>query len=126
MNIEKFKQVYAESRNGCNEFILHPLVRSFAMSDGVRDLADTGVWWLLDIAATEIPAVLKKSEEYQGTFEARVAKGVANLLFSVDDGIYIWKRRIDWTDMPDGKWQFLIANEGQGEAPYRMILVKEY
>ena len=126
MNTEKFLSIYSETRNGCNDFYRHPLVPKFAFSDGVRDLADTGVWWLLDIAATEIPAVLKASGEHQGTFDVKVKDGRALLLFSVDDGHYIWKKRIDWTDMPDGKWQFLIANEGQGATPYRMILVKEY
>lgn len=126
MNTEKFKQVYTESRNGCNEFIRHPLVRSFAVSDGVRDLADTGVWWLLDIAATEIPAVLTGRGGYQGTFKAVVKDGRALLNFSVDDDDRSWEKRIDWTDLPDGEWQFLIANEGYGDSPFRMILITEY
>lgn len=123
MNTEKFTQIYNEFRNGANHLIRHPLVRNFLISDGVRDCADCGIWWLADIAATEVPASMKRRGETLGIFTARVKgeRAVLNLTGSGDTEI--WKRVIDWTDMPDGEWVFYIGDDGDH---CTMILPSEY
>ncbi len=63
MNTTDFKRIYAESRNGVDQFYFHPFARSFAYSDGVKDLADTGCHWLLDILATELPEQFEKHKD---------------------------------------------------------------
>lgn len=129
MNAEKFLSIYSETRNGCNDFYRHPLVPKFAFSDGVRDLADTGCWWMLDIFATEIPQLFKQHEEVsnQCIVTAVVPPDqVATLFAEFEDGVVAWKRGGIDTDLPAGRWQFLIANEGEGATPYRAILLTEY
>jgi len=37
--------------------------------------------------------------------------------------VVFWKKSIDYTDMPDGTWNFLLADEGTRRA---LILVSEY
>ena len=127
MNTEAFITAYNESRNGADFFVRHALVRTFAFSNGVQECADAGCHWLIDIAATEIPAVMRKEGENLVTFAARVSDGEAGLtLLGSGDRRLRWTRHIDMTDMPEGEWNFLIADEGEGPTPFRMILVTEY
>ena len=129
MNTEKFKQVYNESRNGCNEFYRNPLYRALRYSDGVRDLAETGCWWLLDIVGTEVVDMFRKAPEddRHAAFYAKVHDSTAELRLEFHDGSPAWKRRIEWTDMPDGEWCFLLANEGQApRMDIAMILPTEH
>lgn len=123
MNTEKFTQIYNESRNGANTLTRHPLVRKFVMSDGVIDCAECGMWWLVDIAATELPAILKSSGQYLGVLTATVRKGKATLKMTGSCDLVLWDRKIDWTDMPDGEWVFYIGDDGDH---YTMILPSEH
>ena len=124
MDTAKFQQVYGLSRNGAEFFVRHPLVRSFAVSDGVRDLADVGCWWLIDIAATELPAVLGRKSEYMGVLTATVKNGKAKLEMTGTNDVTLWDRDIDYTDMPEGKWNFYVTLEDGSSS--LMILPTEY
>jgi hypothetical protein len=128
MKTEEFKRVYGESRNGANKMIRYPLVRSVAISDGIRDLADTGTWWLFDIFATELPAVFRQQAAVsnRAILKARVSKGQATLTAEFDDDMVAWKKRITHTDMPEGEWLFMMADEYEGDCRYRIILISEY
>lgn len=124
MDAEKFKAIYAESRNGCDHFVRHPLVRSFIYSDGVADLAETGMYWLLDIAATELLNVVRRGGALC-VLRAKVRGGSAALTAELqDDAPPAWKRDIHWTDMPEGEWKFFLnCDDGQHVS---MILPSEY
>lgn len=123
MNNEKFIAAYNESRNGANEFYRHPLVRNFAMSDGMKDCADAGCWWMVDIVATELPDVLRKMGEHMGCVEVQVGDGKALMVMTGSGDRLLWKRKIDMTDMPDGDWMFYLSNDS---VRFTMILPKEY
>lgn len=123
MNLEKLSAIYNEGRNGANGFIRHPLVHSFTVSNGVEECADCGIWWLIDIAATEIPAVLRKEKENLGVFKADVYGSVAKLSCDGSGDRRLWRRTVDWTDMPEGTWTFYIADEA---SHFVMILPSEY
>lgn len=127
MDNEKFLAAYNASRNGCGSFIRHPLVRIFAYSDGVQECATAGMYWLLDILATETPKVIRKAEESLASVLVTVKSGKADITLSgYGDAPLPWKKRIGWTDMPDGEFNFLISDEMMGDTPFRMILVSEY
>lgn len=128
MKTEEFTQIYNESRNGANGFIRHPLVRNFAVSDGVRDLADTGCWWLIDIIATELPAVFRQQAAVSNTavITAKVAGGVATISAEFEDDHIAWSKAGIRTDLPDGEWRFLMVDELEGDARYRLILLSEW
>jgi hypothetical protein len=124
MNPEKFLSAYNESRNGTDQFYQHWFVRSFAYSSGVRECMNEGISWLVDIAATELPKVIRKSGENLVTLCVRVVDSKALLYATVSgDAPLPWKKKVGWTDMPDGDYNFLIADEG---GQFRMILVSEY
>ena len=125
MDIESFKRAYTESRNGANCFYRHPFNKIFHYSDGVRECAEAGTYWLLDIAATELPTALREYGEYTPALLVLGATGnKASLELSVDDeSPPIWSRSIDYTDMPDGVWKFFVVDEGERIA---MILESEY
>ena len=123
MNVEQFTKAYSESRNGANQFYRHSLNRNFVYSDGVQECAEAGCYWLVDIAATEIPAVLRKKGETLGTFVAEVKKGVARLTCTGSGDVKLWGRKIDYTDLPEGRWVFFI---GEDSSRYTMILRSEY
>ena len=127
MDTEKFLKAYNESRNGCNNFVRNPLYPKFLYSDGVQECAEAGCYWLLTMAATELPAVIRSSGEALATLTVVVSKGRALLSLSgFGDRPLPWKRSIDYTDMPSGEWVFLIADEQEGPSPFRMVLVSEW
>lgn len=127
MNTEKFLEAYNESRNGCDHFIRHPLVRSFAYSDGVQQCAEAGCYWLLDILATELPAEFKKNEgALMCVVTVTAEDGKADIDARFTDEVSAWSKHIDMTDLPDGEWVFIICDDMEGPTPYRMILPKEY
>lgn len=121
MNIEQFTKAYNESRNGCNHFVSHPLVRKFVYTDGVQECAEAGCYWLLDIAATELPAVMRKKKVVNVVLTARVRNGKGRL--TADYQNEVWSKRLDFTDLPEGEWEFLVYDEGER---FTMILPSEY
>lgn len=122
MNTEAFTKAYYESRNGANFFVRHPLVRKFTYSDGVKDCAEAGTYWLLDIAATELPQLCPVGA--LGVLTVTAGDNKALLKLELDDGVPpVWTRKLDFTDMPDGVWSFYIVNEGERIA---FILPTEY
>ncbi len=124
MNTEAFVAAYNESRNGANHFVRHPLVRSFQYSDGVQEVAEAGCYWLLDVLATELPAVMRRKGENFAIIETKVGgngKATTKALGSGD--VSIWKRNSDWTDMPEGEWTFFLSDEGER---FVLILSSEY
>lgn len=125
MDSTAFLKAYNESRNGANEFYFHRLVKSFHYSDGVRDCAKAGCYWLLDSAATEFPAVMRKHGEQRAILEVRIFKteSCELRLTAYDDQPAIWTRTIGYTDMPHGTWNFELIDEGERVA---MILLTEH
>lgn len=124
MNCELFLKAYNESRNGCNGFIRHWLVRKFWFSDGVNDVASFGCYWLIDIAATETPNVLRNTNEYMGIFKVVVKNYKAKLSLIGSGDNVLWKKKIDFTDLPPGEYNFCICKENNEQ--FNMILMSEY
>jgi len=116
MDVQAFKTAYGASRNGCNFKVRHPLARQFVYSDGVKECAEAGCYWLLDIVGTEVvDAMRNHARVFDGmAFLYVVVKGdKADLSLVRDDGEKPkWARHIEFTDMPEGKWVFYLADEG--------------
>jgi hypothetical protein len=115
MDNGKFHAVYHMGRNGCNRFFRHPIAIGgrFEYSDGVKDLADLGCFWFLDIVSTECLVPLRKSGYPSCLIEVVVKKETARIAQTVTDNAPpIWKRKIDYTDMPEGRWVFELVDEG--------------
>jgi hypothetical protein len=124
MNNTAFIAAYGESRNGANCFYRHGLARNFHYSDGVRDCAETGCYWLLDMIATEATTKLRASGDIMGIVEVRVADEAATITMTVaDDKPPVWKKRITYTDMLAGVWKFYLTDEG---SRFALILPSEY
>ena len=126
MNTEAFKKAYSASRNGTDHFYFNPLYRKFFYSDGVKECAEAGCYWLLDILATELPAEFKRAKEYSCMVYVVVKENKAEIIgkFSEDDPAP-WTKKVDLTDLPEGTWEFYVVYEGP-ELGYRCILLTEY
>lgn len=123
MDTEDFIRAYRESRNGANEFYMHNLVKSFQYSDGVRECAQAGAYWLIDVLATELPKVMREHGEHMLIVTVRVAENKADLVATGSGDAERWAKRIDMTDLPDGEWVFYLADEGHRRA---LVLPTEY
>lgn len=124
MNMNEFKRLYTESRNGANYLERHGMFRKLAYSDGVKELAECGCWWLLDIVGTECVRVMRGADA-MGILKVVVADNKAQLSLELsDDAPPAWTRAIEYTDMPDGEWVFYITSDMSGECT--MILPTEY
>lgn len=127
MNTGAFLNAYHASRNGTNQFYRHPINRSFVFSDGVRECAEAGCYWLLDILATELPGVFRRQGE--GYHRCIVTVTVKNESATIkgefmDDDPKPYKRAISYTDLPEGEWKFMVTNDD----PHALscILLSEY
>lgn len=126
MNNESFIKAYNESRNGASQFFRHPLARRFIYSDGVKECAEAGCYWLLDILGTELPGAFKKREE---SHLCIVAVKVTNQSAEItgefcEDDTDTYKKRITHTDLPEGEWLFYVSQEDDGSL--MCILPTEY
>lgn len=126
MNIEAFKAVYGESRNGTNTFYKTPPHPDFLYSDGVRELAQLGCYWLLHILATELPGEFKKrSGEYLCIVTITVKDNVATIVGKWSDNDETpWTTQIGFTDLPEGEWKLFVSDNG--ELQLICILPSEY
>jgi hypothetical protein len=127
MNTEQFLSIYNLSRNGCDHYIRIPLT-GLTITDGVKDLADTGCWWLMDIIGTEVKSALKRdpqgSQGALGEIEVMVKGNKAVITMSTDDDAGpVHTRKVDYTDMPAGTWKFFIQYDGTETI---LILTSEY
>lgn len=125
MNVEAFLKAYRESRNGTDRFHFNPLYRRFKYSDGVKECAEAGCYWLLDILGTELPGEFRKREgEYLCMVTVEVLNSSAHITGEfVDDDPNPYTRSIDYTDMPTGTWKFVVTSEGND---FFCILLTEY
>lgn len=128
MNQEAFITTYNETRNGTDGFTRHSLVRSFAYSSGVSELAEIGCHWLVDILATELPAKFKENRHVsnQCIVKVKVKDSTALLTGEFTDNVVAWRKAIPYTDLPEGEWVFMVADEQEPPTPYRMVLISEY
>ena len=124
MDKQEFIRAYNESRNGANHFFFNPMYRQFSYSDGVKECAEAGCYWLLDIIGTECPAVMRKADEPYCLVTVTVANEKADIILTHDnDAPALWSRRLDWTDMPEGTWEFELVDEGHR---FAFILISEH
>lgn len=110
---EQVQAIFDESRNGCNQYIRHPLARKLIYSDGIKEVADAaGAYWFLDIVGTEIaPKLLKRFEDDLGNASCEVILTVADDKAEIEV-IGWYKRKIEMTDFPEGQWSFELAVDG--------------
>lgn len=120
MDDAAFKKAYGEFRNGSNQQFRHSLVPLFLYTDGVRDCAIAGVYWLLNIVATETRDALialaasgDESALAPHQLKAVAADGKVDLtLEGYDkDGEWaeVWRRGPISSDMTEGEWTFNIG-----------------
>ena len=126
MNVEAFKAAYSESRNGTNQFHYAKSLPNFLYSDGVKECAEAGCYWLLVLLGTELPMEFRqRPDDYMCVITVTVANGKANILGEWHDEYPTpYKRKVHITDMPDGEWKFFVS-ESEGNR-LLCILPSEY
>jgi hypothetical protein len=126
MNTEAFISAYNESRNGTDGFHFNPLYHNFLYSDGVKECAEAGCYWLLDILGTEITrSDFKRRDSQMCIVAVKVKDQEATITGEFEDGDQRpYKREVEYTDLPDGDWVFYVSDDGDGKL--RCILPKEY
>lgn len=110
---------------GTESYYRHPLSRHVVWTDGVKAFADSvGGYWLLDILATELPKLVLRH-------------GIVFVTLSVKDGgaeisavsnkgkARLWSRVVEFTDCPEGEWDFYFAGGGPDDTLV-ILLPSEY
>ena len=128
MNVTNFLAAYNEPRNGANQFFRHPLMRVFTYSDGVQAVAESGMYWLVDLAAFELTMKLSVENETLGVITLKVKDSEGSVVMTGSGDRRLFRRKLDYTDAPDGEWTFYLAYEQHAPDEYRyaMILPTEY
>jgi len=125
MNQEKFVTAYKESRNGTDKFYFNKLYPRFRYSDGVRDCAMAGCYWLVDVLGLEVTREMAKRRREFTIVKVKVENEQATI--SCDFEEYEQEpfvKYVHTTDLPEGVWEFYISDEG--ELGYSCILPSEY
>lgn len=96
---------------GTEGYYRHNLNRSMLYTDGVQFFAENaggGAYWLLDIIATEVMSLHKKEEFIHVIY---TVTGSTGQIVATDGNEHtLFKRGIDYTDCPEGKWEFYLVN----------------
>lgn len=126
MDTDKFINAYRAGRNGTDKFYRHALVRRFVYSDGVRECADAGCHWLVDVLATELPAQFDRhGKGSMCIVHVAVANATAEIAGEFEDNDPDpWRKHVPYTDLPTGTWDFFVVDDGS--AVLSCILPTEY
>lgn len=116
-------------RGGSDERYRHPFNRRLIYTEGIKSVAEkVGAYWLLDIIATEVaPICLKRwvsSETPSHLFEVKVEGSKATLKLSDHDDLpELWKREIEHTDFPEGKWTLKLSMDSMVDTVDVLVLL---
>jgi hypothetical protein len=90
-------------------------------TDGVQYFAEhAGCYWFLDIIFTEYHKLVKREGFLTVTLKVSDSKAIIDV--GDGNGIYFKKRHIDYTDCPEGVYQFYFQD---GDRPV-LMLASEY
>jgi hypothetical protein len=112
LNSQELKAGLDQHFGGTDQWYRHGLNRSMLYTDGVRFFAEHaghGAYWFLDIVATELMQI----HRYEPFIVVRVkVDGDRKALLIADDGNgkRVWQRRLDYTDAPEGTWEFYLED----------------
>jgi hypothetical protein len=126
MNTEKFLAAYNASRNGVNEYYFNRHYPLFNYSDGVKECAEAGCYWLLDILGTELHQHMKQHDLTFCVLVAHVSNGQGVIQGECDDETpATFTKAVHITDLPDGEWKFYITFDASINKSH-CILPSEY
>lgn len=111
MDTESFVSAYREPRKRACCFYRHAMWRRLVYSDGVKECLEAGLYWLMDIVGNEcVKPVLDSSLTTMAILQVDVLDGRASLRIDMQsDTPPVWTKRVRYTDMPDGRWTFLLS-----------------
>lgn len=100
---------------GTEQWYRHPLNRRMLYTDGVKCFAEeagNGAFWLLDVMVTEVRALHDRGEDFLHVVLDVVGSSAT---LRVDDGNdnSLWSRQIEYTDCPQGVWNFYQVWDGE-------------
>lgn len=107
-----------ELRNGLANFYgtdgyhFNPLYRWMNYTDGVKFFAGNagnGAYWLLDILGTELKTLSSIVDFLHIKFI--VANCAGDIEVEDGNGQALWCRSLDYTDCPEGVWEFYLTND---------------
>lgn len=111
---------------GTEQYFKHTINPRFVYTDGVRYFArnaGNGAYWFLDIAATEIFEIHAKKEEYFLNVKIVSTGNTAKIIVEDGNDGVLFKRDIEYTDCPDGTWEFFMIFDGEQSV---MLVPSEY
>lgn len=97
---------------GTENWYRYPLNPRVMYTDGVKYFADQiGAYWLLDIIATQ-PEILDTMRDSLAVVKLNVtASNTATLICTDGDYNVKYERAIEFTDAPEGVWEFFFTND---------------
>lgn len=97
---------------GTEQYRFNPLYRWLKYTDGVHyfvNNAGGGAYWLLDIIGTELQGLAHKHSFM--TVDLTVDdESHADIIVTDGNDRELWRRKIDWTDCPQGTWRFFLQS----------------
>lgn len=102
----------------------HPLNCNVTLTDGALFFAEqAGAHWLMDVFATELPRFVAKHGF--ASIHVHVANRKAEIVADDGNSNVFWRKKIDFTDCPEGTWDFYMAPGGPGDTTV-ILLTSEY
>lgn len=97
--------------SGGDEFYRHALNRRMLYTQGMRYFAENagnGAYWFMDIVATELMEIHQR-EEFM-SIHLLSKEGTACIVADDGNGNEVYRRNIEYTDCPEGDWNFFLEN----------------
>jgi hypothetical protein len=110
---------------GTEHYYKHAFNSKFVYTDGVRHFAQNaggGAYWFLDIMATEVYDLHKKKHAFLSV-KMTVIGTKAQIKATDGNDKVLWERELDFTDCPEGEWEFFMIHDGQQSV---MLVTSEY
>jgi hypothetical protein len=121
--LEHLKASKLDQHYGTEEFYrANMFVKKVIHTEGIKELADQAqCYWLLDILATEFYDALKSQKQEPDKFYITIESkdDQADITMKNYRDKVIYKRHIDYTDLPTGK--LMIYAGWQGEEGYLVL-----
>jgi hypothetical protein len=110
---------------GAEHWTRHAINRHVTYTEGVKHFAEkAGAFWFIDVLALEAYALFRRGEEFVH-IKMAVADHAALITADNGNGKALWTRKINYTDCPDGTWEFYMATGGP-ENTVVIMLPSEY
>ena len=121
--LEQLKSAKLDACYGTSQYYrTNPFVPKVLHTDGIQELAEHGeCFWLLDVLATEFYSAVKKQQPDSYYIHLDCKQNKVDIVMEDYKKKVIYKRHVDYTDLPSGKLTIKAGWHGEHGENYMIL-----